>query len=739
MAATFDDSDAAEGLGLVHWRLDPDRSGLRIGPGWAAFLRGATGAPPTSAADLADRVHPADRPAFAQLIASDTAAACSLRVIAEDGRALRILCRVAPGPEGLSGVWIETGEAGPLAADPAAEPEATAQRALAALPDGIAVYDPDDRLVLTNDRMGDLFGYPDAAPLIGRRFEDQVRDVLDRSGVPEARGREAEWLADFLSRRAAGDVEFETELADGRVIRMHDRVLPDGWRVGTRTDVTDLRRAEREARATLAHLRAAIESLPDAVFLLDAEGRFTLANDKVRQLFPLMSDTVVPGRRFEEMLRIGIARGAYPDAVGREEDWIAEAMAFWHRDEPQVERTVRLANGRWIMAIDRRLPEGGCLSLRIDITEVKRGESRLAAILDGSGHGTWEWDLQTGSLRATALMEQTIDHWLASVGHDRADVGDSPTAFFRGLVHPDDLARLDAEMSRHVAGETDRLDVELRQRHRDGHWVWGRVRGKVSERDLQGRPTRVAGVIVDITDFKTIQQDLQRSARLKLEFLERISHEIRTPLNGVLGTVSLLGAGPAPEEQARLIEMAEAAGQRLVALIDRLVDLTRLEDGQVPLTAEPVRLEEIAEALRAAHGPAAGRKGIGLDILTDRTASAPRQADADQLRRLLGQLIDHAIARSPQGTVELRIRTADPDAVRCDLADGGPALDEAARARLFEPLYHEAGNARPETDGDALGLWAARRRAEAMGGTLALFDRPGGAVLRLDLPLPRIA
>ena len=738
MAAGFHDDDAAARLGLAHWWLDPARGKVRIGPGWRALIGTAAG--PSTAQALGARVHPDDRAAFARMIAADTATARNLRVLGDDGRVLPVLCRVAPGPEGLSGVWIETGEAAPLAADPAAGPEASAQRALAALPDGIAVYDPDDRLVLTNDRMGDLFGYPDAAPLIGRRFEDQVRDVLDRSGVPEARGREEDWLADFLARRAAGDVEFETELADGRVIRMHDRVLPDGWRVGTRTDVTDLRRAEREASATLAHLRSAIESLPDAVFLLDNEGRFTLANEKVRQLFPLMSDTVVPGRRFEEMLRIGIARGAYPDAIGREEAWIAEAMAFWHLDEPEVERTVRLANGRWVMAIDRRLAEGGWISLRIDITEIKRGESRLAAILDGSGHGTWEWDVASRSLRASTLMEQTIDHWLASVGHGRADVGENPTAFFRGLVHPEDLARLDAAMARHLAGATERLDIEIRQRHRAGHWTWGRVRGKISARDPEGRPQRVAGVIVDITDLKTIQLDLERSARLKLEFLERISHEIRTPLNGVLGALSLLGTGPETQERARLIRTAEESGARLVALIDRLVDLTRLEDGQLAPEPAPVTLDTLAAELRDAHGPAAACKGIALDILTDRTASEPRGADAGQLRRLLDQLLDHAIARTARGTVELKIRTPDIEWVRFDLADDGPARDEAARARLFEPLYHEAGNARPEAEaGDGLGLLAAKRRAEALGGTLALADRPGGRALRLDLPLPRIA
>ena len=733
----IDAERAAGDLGVAYWWVSPEGGTVEIGGGWTALFGGLAPKAPRHLAELVACVHPEDRQDLIKRIGRDTPQALSLRLIGEGGRVLPVLCRMAPAHGGTTGLLVATPPSAAAETAVSSDAEDAAMRALAALPDGVSVYDPEDRLVLTNSRMTDIFGYRADRPTVGRFFGDLVREVLDRQGVPEAVGHEEEWLADMLRARAAGDHDYESELADGRIIRVRDRLLPDGWRVGTRVDVTDLRHRERAANDALAKLRAAIECLPDAVFLLDEEGRFLLANEQVRKLFPLMADTIVPGNRFADMLRVGLERGAYPDAVGREEEWLAEAMAFWNRDEPTHERTVRLANGRWVLAVDRRLPAGGWISLRIDVTDLKANEARLAAILDGAGHGTWEWDVENEVCLSNPLIDRTIDYWLTSVGYSRADITGTQVEFFRSLCHPDDLARLDAAQAIHLAGKSDRIDVELRQRHKNGSWVWGNMRGKVCERDVEGRPVRMAGVLADITALKRVQLDLERSARLKLEFLERISHEIRTPLNGVLGALSLLRAGEVTPEQQALFDVAERSGEKLVAMIDRLVDLSRLEDGRIQIAPGPISFADLAADLRAAHGPAAAARGLVLDILTDPNAARPRRADALQLRRMLDRIIEHAFGRTETGAIEVRLRTIPDDGVRIEVADSGPPMSEADFARVLEPMFHENGNARDADHGDGLGLWAVKRLAEAMGGTLAVSREPGhGLLLRLDLPLP---
>jgi len=734
----LDAASAAKTLGLAHWWLAADGTRVQCGGGWEMLLGTGDASPPSNIETLAGVVHPEDRARFRAALDAGRPATLTLR-LAQGGAVDRVLCRMAPEPGGLTGLWVPLPETGAetIAGVVNADGEAAARRALAALPDGVSVYDPDDRLVLANSQMIELFGYESAQQIVGRRFEDLVRDVVGRHGVPEAVGREEEWLANMLAARADGVLDYEMELGDGRILRINDHLLPDGWRVGTRVDVTELRHRERAANDAMTKMREAIESLPDAVFLLDEEGRFLLANEQVKRIFPLMADTIVPGQKFENMLRIGLERGAYPEAVGNEEAWIAEAMAFWTRADTQVERTVRLANGRWVLAVDRRLPTGGWISLRIDVTEVKQNEARLTAILDGAGHGTWEWDIETQTYISNPLTDRTIDYWLDSIGYDRADIAGTPMDLFRSISHPDDIARLDAAHARHLAGEIDRIDVEIRQRHRDGSWLWGRMRGKISEHDPDGRPQRMAGVLVDITDLKRVQLDLERSARTKLEFLERVSHEIRTPLNGVLGAVSLLRAGGATPEQEELFEIAEESGEKLVAMIDRLVELTRLEDGRIQIEPAPLQIDELAEELRRVHMPAALARGISLDILTDAGAAEPRRADGVQLRRMLDRLIEYGIGRTALGGVEVRLRTISGDGMRVEVADTGPEISEADLARILEPLFHEDGNARDPDNGDGLGLWAVKRLAEVMGGTLGVSSELGGGLLvRLDLPFP---
>lgn len=496
-------------------------------------------------------------------------------------------------------------------------------------------------------------------------------------------------------------------------------------------------RADRDAaRAEAGFLRAALEGLPDGIFLLDAEGRFVIANDRLRALLPLMADTLEPGRLFADMLRIGLSRNAYPEAIGREEDWLAEALAFHDSPAPQVERTVRLAQGQWVLAIDRRLPTGGWVGLRVDITELKQSESRLAAILEGSGHATWEWDITKRAWISNPVIDRSVDGWLDSVGYSRRDIATTPLRLFRTICHPEDLARLDVDHDRHLAGEIDHIDVELRQRHRLGHWVWGRLRGKISTRDVDGTPLRMAGILADITDLKNVQLELERSARRKLDFLERISHEIRTPLNGVMGAVSLLSDTARDPGTAELMAVAEASGERLVAMIERLVELTRIEDGRLDLTAVPLRLDRLAAELRADHEAAATARGLTFEVLTDSTVAAPRLGDPRRLREAADNLVRWALDRS-HGSVELRIRAGSGTEVRLELLDGGDGMDETTRAATFEPFFHEAGNARPDDGTSPFGLWQTARIVAAMGGHTRLDPaRHGGMVVRIDLPLP---
>jgi signal transduction histidine kinase len=149
------------------------------------------------------------------------------------------------------------------------------------------------------------------------------------------------------------------------------------WRIHPDEDPT--RRALERAALAESRLRAAIDALPEGVVFLDPDGRYILWNRRYAELYHRSADLFAPGRRLADTLAIGVARGDYPDAVGREEAWVAERLALM--DNPGQRHEQRLSDGRWILIEERRTADGGLIGVRVDITELKEQAERLRQAL----------------------------------------------------------------------------------------------------------------------------------------------------------------------------------------------------------------------------------------------------------------------------------------------------------------------------------------------------------------------
>ncbi|WP_332764282.1 hybrid sensor histidine kinase/response regulator [Phenylobacterium sp.] len=152
-----------------------------------------------------------------------------------------------------------------------------------------------------------------------------------------------------------------------------------GWlarNIGRRLGGRALAAAEAEARRAEARLREAIDVLPEGVVFLDAEGRYVLWNRRYAEIYHRTADLFRPGAKLADTLRVGVARGDYPDAVGREDEWLAARLE--KLQAPTGERQEqRLADGRWLMIEERRTADGGVIGLRVDITQLKRQAADL--------------------------------------------------------------------------------------------------------------------------------------------------------------------------------------------------------------------------------------------------------------------------------------------------------------------------------------------------------------------------
>src|SRR6266852_9723654 len=137
-----------------------------------------------------------------------------------------------------------------------------------------------------------------------------------------------------------------------------------------------------EARKSHERLREAIDILPQGIVFLDAEGRYILWNKKYSEIYSRSSDLFQPGARLQDTIRIGVERGDYPEAIGREEEWIAERLTKLYQPGERHEQT--LADGRVILIEERLTEDGGVIGLRVDITELKQREASFRLLFDSN-------------------------------------------------------------------------------------------------------------------------------------------------------------------------------------------------------------------------------------------------------------------------------------------------------------------------------------------------------------------
>jgi diguanylate cyclase (GGDEF)-like protein/PAS domain S-box-containing protein len=173
----------------------------------------------------------------------------------------------------------------------------------------------------------------------------------------------------------------------GRPVKASPKVANRNRRVAGEIGEMVRRRAEAEAavadaRRSHERLREAIDILPQGIVFLDPEGRYILWNKKYSEIYSRSSDLFEPGARLEDTIRVGVARGDYPEAAGREEEWIAERVKKLYQPGERHEQV--LADGRVVLIEERLTSDGGIIGLRVDITELKQRETSFRLLFDGN-------------------------------------------------------------------------------------------------------------------------------------------------------------------------------------------------------------------------------------------------------------------------------------------------------------------------------------------------------------------
>jgi len=657
----------------------------------------------------------------------------------------------ANGAHGANGVQGAQGESRSRVAavapvesvNPVAAGGSAASVALGDTPPFAALADED--LAVFLDMSNEIFGVFDlkqgvvwsngaAAALLGYGEQELARvslvDLIHPDDLVEA-------LA--LFDQPAGDAEpsgiqsrYRCKDGSWRWLEWTARIAPESGLVyGAARDVTSHHVAQTALRANEARLQAILDHSSANIFVKDRMERFVLVNEAFLRACGLEREGVL-GKTAGEI---------WPDTPVDDNDRrvLDDGEAFTHddvvprQDGPHVMMTARFP------LLDTSGAVTGMAAIATDITDWTKVQTALAerqrlldtviracpdivTVVDGEGR-----------VREISEASSRI------LGYD---LRDPVRGEIESLVHPEDLALVREEVSRVFVDPDAQLDVKCRVRHADGRWVVLDTRGQA----IVGDDGKTAGAVVvsrDVTDELEVEAEMhvalemaEQASKAKSDFLSRMSHELRTPLNSVLGFSQLLEMDELPDHHGEAVGHIMRAGRHLLNLIDEVLDIARIESGNLELLLEPVSIRQVLRDAVDLARPLAERREI--TVVADLEAcpdSFHILADRRRLLQVMLNLLSNAVKYNRiGGRVGISVAAVSTDLIRITVTDTGNGIRTEDIDRVFEP-FDRLGAETSGVEGTGVGLTLSRYLVERMGGSIEVHSTLGeGTSFSIDLP-----
>jgi PAS domain S-box-containing protein len=608
---------------------------------------------------------------------------------------------------------------------------------------------------------------PQVQAILGFTPEEWLADseLWLRQIHPEDRARVLDNVAHIRASDESVPTEYRVFRSDGQVVWLQDAARlvcdEDGrplYLQGITMDITERKHAEAALRRSERLYRTLANNFPNgAVFLFDHDLRFTIADGQALTRLGVSREQL-EGKRLEEILPPDLFRGTEPLYYAALEgaQSVAETM-FGDHTYMAYYLPVRNEQGEIFAG----------MLMAHDITERKRAEEALQqseeryrtlfeTMVQGVIYQDADGQVISANPAAYHILGLTLDQMQGRTPIDPGwkvvyeDSSDYPGTIYSGK----------GTLNNHVEARNVILGVckpndeqrwilinAVQQFRLDevqpyqGYTIFEDITERKCAQDalVEERALLARRVEERTTDLSAANAELSRAARLKDEFLASMSHELRTPLNAVLGLAEALQEeiyGPLNEQQCKSLHSIEESGRHLLALINDILDLAKIDAGKLDLERESVAVVEICQTSLGMIKQDAKKKDISIDLAIDPSVTL-LHADPRRLKQILVNLLSNAVKfTSAHGAIGLEvIGDTVRQAVDMTVWDTGIGIAQEDLGRLFEPFVQLDSRLARQYNGTGLGLTLVYRMAKMHGGSITVTSTVGaGSRFTVSLP-----
>ncbi|MDR6765000.1 PAS domain S-box-containing protein [Acidovorax delafieldii] len=583
-----------------------------------------------------------------------------------------------------------------------------------------------------------------AERILGWRPEDVVGQNVSMLMPEPDRSRHDTYLQRYLQGQGGGVVgansrEVLALRPDGSTVPIRisvGRVPLDGAPVfvGFISDLTQRRAMEQELQASEQRLRSLMANIPGVTFRCRYDADWTM-------LFVSDAVTALTGWQPQDFLegRVNFTQLTLPEEVDRL--WAEVSMAIQEHRPYHVEFGLRDRDGRlrWVSESGRPVVgddgqvlwiDGVIMDMTVFRERSAEFESTVRAI--NRALAVVEFDMQGHVLNANANFRELMGYRLEEI------VGQHHRMFCEPAY-----AQTEAYAQFWDQLRSGQLDGgEYLRLGKDGRRIWIQATYNPIF-DAQGQPFKVVKFATDLTQRRTMEQELraakeraEQAAAARSTFLANMSHEIRTPMNAIIGFTEALLDTPMDAQQRRHLGTVQHAARSMLRLLNDILDTAKLEKGAVELEIADFSLQEVCDQILASLRIHAGKKGLALQCVTDDRVPPYLRGDALRLQQVLLNLLGNALKFTERGHVLLRLDYHDGTLVM-EVEDTGIGIAAQHLERIFDPFAQADASTTRQFGGTGLGTTISRQLVELMGGSISVRSTLGvGTTFTVCVPLP---